>query len=119
MAAVALRTGRFSASRWAPCVAGASPALPELFFWRQKNKIFKWYGELKFLESDLAENLLSQQDRAKHMLRLDTIEADAAALAVPLAFADRVYTLRQHVDYVRSQLEAASSSAAASKAPDA
>ena len=105
-----------------PLVAVVYPiikVLPELFFWRQKNKIFKWYGELKFLESDLAENLLSPQDRAKHMLRLDTIEADAAALAVPLAFADRVYTLRQHVDYVRSQLEAAASSAAVSKAPDA
>ena len=43
------------------------------------------------------------------MLRLDTIEADAAALGVPLAFADRVYTLRQHVDYVRQQLEAVAS----------
>lgn len=105
-----------------PLVAVVYPiikVLPELFFWRQKNKIFKWYGELKFLERDLADNLLSPADRVKHRLRLDTIEADAAALAVPLAFADRVYTLRQHVDYVRSQLEAAASSAAAAKAPDA
>lgn len=92
-----------------PLVAVVYPvvkALPEIFFWRQKNKIYKWYGELKFLESDLARVTMAAEERARHLARLDAIEAEAAALHVPLAFADRVYTLRGHIAYVRQHLAA-------------
>ena len=90
-----------------PLVAVVYPvvkALPEIFFWRQKNKIFKWYGELKFLEGDLARDDMSTEERNRHLARLDAIESEAAALHVPLAFADRVYTLRGHIAYVRLHL---------------
>ena len=90
-----------------PLVAVVYPlakALPEIFFWRQKNKIFKWYGELKFLEGDLARADMTADERAKHLARLDAIEAEAAAMQVPLAFSDRVYTLRGHIAYVREHL---------------
>ena len=93
-----------------PLVAVVYPlikVLPEIFFWRQKNKIFKWYGELKFLEGDLARDDMPADERAKHLARLDEIEAEAAALHVPLAFSDRVYTLRGHIAYVRQSLAAA------------
>ena len=92
-----------------PLVAVVYPvvkALPEIFFWRQKNKIFKWYGELKFLEDDLARESMTPEQRAAHLARLNAIESEAAALHVPLAFADRVYTLRGHIAYVRGHLAA-------------
>ena len=90
-----------------PLIAVVYPlvkVLPEIFFWRQKNKIFKWYGELKFLEGDLAREDMPVEERAGHLARLDAIEAEAAALHVPLAFSDRVYTLRGHIPYVRQNL---------------
>jgi TRAP transporter TAXI family solute receptor len=92
-----------------PLVAVVYPlikVLPEIFFWRQKNKIYKWYGELKFLEDDLARDNMPADERAGHLARLDAIESEAAALHVPLAFSDRVYTLRGHIAYVRQNLAA-------------
>ena len=37
--------------------------------------------------------------------RIDAIEAEVSKARFPLDFSDRVYTLRQHVDYVRRRLE--------------
>ena len=40
-----------------------------------------------------------------HVLaQLDRIEEEVVQTKFPLDFTDRVYTLRQHVDYVRAQL---------------
>ena len=36
--------------------------------------------------------------------QLDRIEEEVVQTKFPLDFTDRVYTLRQHVDYVRAQL---------------
>jgi TRAP transporter TAXI family solute receptor len=80
--------------------------LPSLFAWRQHSKINRWYGELKFLERDVTTRDIVGDELAKILDRLNRIEGDAARLAIPLAFADRVYTLRQHIDYVRAQLTA-------------
>ena len=78
--------------------------LPSLFAWRQHSKINRWYGELKFLERDAASREIVGDELAKTLDRLDSIEQDAAFLAIPLAFSDRVYTLREHIDYVRARL---------------
>ena len=84
--------------------------LPWLWTWRMRSRIYRWYGELKFLERDLTAKQTSpasEQARdalAKHLTRLDEIEAQAQLLPLPAAFMDRVYTLRQHVHYVREKL---------------
>ena len=86
--------------------------LPELFFWRIKSKIYKWYGELNFLERDLGAIGQDAAARIKCLKRLDEIEDMASALSVPLALSDRVYTLRGHIEYVRQRLAAATLAAA-------
>jgi TRAP transporter TAXI family solute receptor len=78
--------------------------LPSLFAWRQHSKINRWYGELKYLERDAASREIVGDELTKTLDRLDRIEQDAAYLAIPLAFSDRVYTLREHIDYVRARL---------------
>ena len=95
-----------------PLVAVVYPMvklLPELFFWRVKNKIYKWYGELNFLERDLGLIGKVTAARTKCLQRLDEIEALASELNVPLALRDRVYILRGHIAYVRRRLDAAAS----------
>ena len=81
--------------------------LPELFSWRQRSKINRWYGELKYLEFDAEAGAIVGAERGKALERLDEIEGDAAALSIPLAYADRLYTLRLHIDYVRARLSTA------------
>jgi len=79
--------------------------LPALLEWKEKNRLFRRYGELKFLEKDLTSRTFSPEEKAMALARLDAIEAEIGKTRFPLDFSDRVYTLRQHVDYVRSRLE--------------
>ena len=79
--------------------------LPELIAWRRQSRLYRRYGELKFLEQDLASRKLDEGERAEALARLDHIEEEIIETKFPLDFTDRVYTLRQHVDYVRAQLQ--------------
>lgn len=79
--------------------------LPPLFHWKQQSRLFRRYGELKFLERELASRTLDDAGRERAHAQLDRIESDAVHAKFPLDFSDRVYTLRQHVDYVRAQID--------------
>jgi TRAP transporter TAXI family solute receptor len=77
---------------------------PAIYTWRVRRKVFRCYGELKFLEEDLTHHF----DRAKlgeYHARLDALDEEASQLHVPLGFTDLVYTLREHVNLVRHILE--------------
>ena len=80
--------------------------LPSLLEWRQQNKLFRHYGELKFLEGDMASRALKPEETKAALAQLDRIEREVIANKFALDFSDRVFTLRQHVDYVREKLEA-------------
>ena len=76
---------------------------PSIYSWRVRSKIFRCYGDLKFLENELRERYEAAH-HAAYRERLDRIEAEACSLGIPLAFSDLLYTLRQHIDLVRSRL---------------
>jgi TRAP transporter TAXI family solute receptor len=78
--------------------------LPDLISWRRQSRLYRRYGELKFLEQDLAARQLSDEERLEAGERLDHIEDEILNTNFPLDFTDRVYTLRQHVEFVRAQL---------------
>lgn len=89
-----------------PLIALLVPLLriaPMLYAWRVRGKIFRLYGELKFLESEIRSNF-SHELRDEYFARLDRIDEEASRRNVPLAFTDLVYTLREHVNLVRRQL---------------
>jgi TRAP transporter TAXI family solute receptor len=77
---------------------------PAIYSWRVRSKVFRCYGELKYLEEDLKQRF----DAAKlkeYRSRLDVLDEEARGLKVPLAFTDLVYTLRVHVNLVRQTLK--------------
>ena len=77
---------------------------PAIYTWRVRSKVFRCYGELKFLEEDLRHRF----DPAKlgdYRNRLDALDEEASQLSVPLGFTDLVYTLREHVNLVRHILD--------------
>jgi TRAP transporter TAXI family solute receptor len=77
---------------------------PAIYSWRVRSKVFRCYGELKYLEEDLKQRF----DPAKlpeYRSRLDVLDEEARGLKVPLAFTDLVYTLREHVNLVRQTLK--------------
>ena len=56
---------------------------------------------------------LSAVDTAAVLGRLDQIDLEISTGKFSIDFADRVYTLRQHVDFVRRQLSGATTSSKA------
>ena len=76
---------------------------PAVYTWRVRSKVFRCYGELKFLEDDL-KNHFDPEKLGDYRARLDALDDEAAQLHVPLGFTDLVYTLREHVNLVRSIL---------------
>lgn len=94
-----------------PLLAVAFPvfkAIPGLLRWREENRLFKKYGILLDMEKRLTHHAgrtrMSPDEIAQATTQLDSIENDISQAKFSLAFSDRVYTLRQHVDYVRAKL---------------
>ncbi|MBK6629886.1 MAG: ABC transporter substrate-binding protein [Betaproteobacteria bacterium] len=89
-----------------PFVALLLPILrfaPGLYSWRVRSRIYRRYGELKFLEADV-EASPERHSRAEWLEKLDRIEEDVQHIPTPLAFADMLYTLRLHVGLVRATI---------------
>ncbi len=77
---------------------------PQAYGWRVRSRIYRRYGELKFLENEVNENP-GRHTRAEWIEKLDRIEADASHIRTPLTFSDMLYTLRGHIDLVRDMIQ--------------
>jgi len=84
-------------------VLPALKSIPRFISWRARNKILARYGELKFLETQVQMG----QDHSRYAAHLETlqqIEDRVNRLKLPIDFAEHVYGLRQHIDFVRDRL---------------
>lgn len=77
---------------------------PGLYTWRIRSRIYRRYGELKFIEAELEADP-ARLTRAEWHQRVDAIERDVNHLAMPLAFTDMLYTLRVHIGVVRKAID--------------
>jgi hypothetical protein len=84
---------------------------PQIYSWRVRRRIIYWYGELKALEAK-ARKASTPEAKADHLLELDRIEGAVGDIPVPLAFSDKLYELRQHIEIVRRRLTGPWSAAA-------
>lgn len=79
--------------------------IPNLFNWKINAILQNFYGELKFLETDIEPTASSRPIEIKRLLqRLDTIEAKVTTLDLPNSHANRWYTLREHLARARAKL---------------
>jgi TRAP transporter TAXI family solute receptor len=79
--------------------------IPDILQFKEKNRLYRRYGQLLAMETDIRSRQLSMEEITKSRAELDEIEDKISKTKFTLEFADRVYTLRQHVDYVRGQLQ--------------
>jgi TRAP transporter TAXI family solute receptor len=77
--------------------------LPALIQWRNKSRLFKWYGELKHLESRISVSADGAQLDG-YLERLDEIEEAVNNTRVGSTYVDYVYNLRLHIDMVRNRV---------------
>lgn len=78
---------------------------PALYGWEMRRRIFRLYGELKFLEGDL-ERRDSAEDTGDLLEQLERLERRANHLRVPLTFTNLLYNLRRDIQLVRDRLAA-------------
>ncbi|HVG64097.1 MAG TPA: TAXI family TRAP transporter solute-binding subunit [Hyalangium sp.] len=78
-------------------------AVPAMFLWRVRRRLFRWYASLKEIELQLEESpgLEMLEDMLK---RLDEAERAVNRIPTPLAYAENLYFFREHIDVVRRRL---------------
>ena len=97
---------------WVVVVALAALILPfskvvsPLYVWRIKSRLYRWYGQLRAVEQalDEADGPRRAQVCAELLKRLDDIEERVNRMSIPLAFADGLYGLRSHINFVRQRV---------------
>jgi len=81
-----------------------SRLVPPLYEFRIRSRIFRWYRNLRQIESD---HKLGEKTPEELLAALDRLEARVAAVAVPLSYNDELYSLRSHIELVRERLNKA------------
>jgi TRAP transporter TAXI family solute receptor len=86
-----------------------SKVVPPLYVWRIRSRVYRWYGQLRAVEQGLeaAQGEGRAQALDNLLRRLDDIEAHVNQISIPLAFADALYGLRSHINFVRQRVRAA------------
>ena len=79
-----------------------SRAVPPLYQFRIRSRIFRWYAQLREVE-----NAVGQRPSGELLKTLAEIEAKVEAVTVPLSYADELYSLRSHIQMVETRLRAA------------
>jgi TRAP-type uncharacterized transport system substrate-binding protein len=90
-----------------PIAAVAYPLLrlaPAVYGWGMRRRIFRLYGELKYIETQLeSRDIKAPVDDLR--AAIDRLELRANHMRTPSAFAHMLYTLRLHLRMVRERLE--------------
>lgn len=99
-----------------PLIAVVYPflrVLPSAFGWAMRRRITRLYGELRLIELAAAATD-DPEARAGLSDQLDSLERKVGRLRLPESFAPLVYTLRLHIDVVRSRFVSPQRTAATS-----
>ena len=90
-----------------------SKVVPPLYVWRIRSRVYRWYGQLRTVEQELEAAHGKQELCAGLLKRLDEIEEMVNQISIPLAFADGLYGLRSHINFVRQRVKNAMAPAVA------
>ncbi len=77
-----------------------SRIVPPIVELRIRSRVFRWYGQLREIEA-AAGSTPSQE----LLTSLDEIEAKVNTVQLPLSYADELYALKSHIQFVRRRLQ--------------
>jgi len=77
--------------------------VPPLYEFRIRSRVFRWYRDLRQIERDLVKGRVP---RAELVEKLNALDNKVESIAVPLSYADELYSLRSHIALVRERLRA-------------
>lgn len=79
-----------------------SRIVPPLYTLRVRSRVYRWYADLRELEARAEQPGAA---RAALLADLDRLERQADRVQVPLAYAEELYALRQHIELVRQRVQ--------------
>lgn len=79
---------------------------PPAYRWQVQRKIYRWYGRLQLLETEAGA---APDDERRNAIKaeLDEMQVKLRAIKVPVSYANQLFILRQHLDFVRTKMHAA------------
>ncbi len=92
-----------------PLLAIGIPAarlFPVLYNWRMRERIYRWYAEVRRYEREALDVPLTPEQAQEMLEKLAGIEKRADRVRIPLAFARELYDLKLHIEFVRKKLQA-------------
>jgi len=78
-----------------------SRLLPPLYSLRIRSRVFRWYAELRDIETRAEAEVAAIGGLLRE---LDALEHRAEKINLPLAYTDELYALRHHIELVRQRL---------------
>jgi len=85
-------------------IVPASRMLAPLYRWRIRSRLYRWYGVLMKIEREMAKNT-ADVEIEKIKKTLEEIELAVNTMSMPLAYADQLYVLREHIAMVKLRFE--------------
>jgi hypothetical protein len=75
--------------------------------WKVRSRIYRWYGQLRSVEHEVEEANVADCAAvcAVQLHRLADIEQRVNQLTIPLSFAEELYELRSHINFVRKRIQ--------------
>lgn len=83
-----------------------SRIIPPLYVWKVRSRVYRWYGQLRAVEQAIEDVPHERQAEVypAQLARLNEIEERVNRIAIPLSFADELYGLRSHINFVRRRV---------------
>lgn len=83
-----------------------SRVVPPLYVWKVRSRVYRWYGQLRTVEQAVED--VPQDKRPEvypaQLARLNEIEEKVNQISIPLSFAEELYGLRSHINFVRKRI---------------
>lgn len=76
---------------------------PPAYRWQVQRKLYRWYKRLRHIETDVDVATTPEQRQKLHQ-ELDDVQQRLTKLKLPVSYAQQLYNLRQHVEFVRERL---------------
>jgi hypothetical protein len=73
---------------------------PPTYRWQVRRRIIRWYRDLRDLEAEL-QAAADEAGRQEALDKLERLQDETGRIAVPLTYADHLYNLRLHIEFVR------------------
>jgi uncharacterized protein len=83
-----------------------SRIVPPLYVWKVRSRVYRWYGQLRTVEQAVEEVPPEKRSEvySAQLARLNEIEEKVNQVSIPLSFAEELYGLRSHINFVRKRV---------------